>query len=724
MRALLVSISLLIAGTSSLFAQKPNEKYKYHIFPAKSSIKVDGIANEEAWENVDVAKDFFMVQPIDTSFSKAQTEVRMTYDKQNIYILVTNFKSIKGSLTVESLKRDFSFNKNDNFLLFMDPFNDLTNGFSFGSNAVGAPWDGQQSDGAAVNLNWDNRWETAVKNDDDKWVWEAAIPFKSIRYKPGITTWGINFSRLDLNIAEKSAWAPVPRQFATASLAYTGTLVWDMPPPAPGPNISIIPYVAGRNNRNYQKSEGANRSYDIGGDVKIGITPSLNLDLTVNPDFSQVDVDVQQTNLDRFELFFPERRQFFLENADLFANFGYSSIRPFFSRRIGLGVPIQYGARLSGKLDKNWRIGVLDVQTSAQDSMPGTNYSVIALQRKVLIRSNVRFMMVNKDAIRYNQEQNGFYSRYNRNIGGEFNLASSNNKWTGKTMFLKSFSPDRKGGDDLVFAGDINYANTNLAAQVQAEYVGANYNAEVGYVPNAVRNGYYKINPTVAYLFFVKSKYLISHGPKLLSTQFWDKQQVLSDNEIALAYNFNFKNRGTATVWTATNYVRLLRPFDPTNAGRERIATGTKHRWKSAGFELISGPQRSFTYGFSGRVGGYYLNGTRTNLSADLGYRFQPYVALTMSSNYNNIQLPSPWNQVEYWLVGPKVDVTFRNNLFLTTFMQYNNQANNINLNTRLQWRYKPASDLFIVYTDNYLPENFNVKTRALVIKLTYWWNV
>ena len=355
--------------------------------------------------------------------------------------------------------------------------------------------------------------------------------------------------------------------------------------------------------------------------------------------------------------------------------------------------------------------------------MPVANYSVLALQRKVFARSNVRLMMVNKDAIRYNQEENGSFSRYNRNIGGEFNLASSNNKWTGKAMFLKSFSPDRSG-DDVVYAGDINYSNTNLTAQVQVEYVGANFNAEVGYVPNAVRNGYYKINPTIAYLFFVKSDLLISHGPKLLTTQYWDKKQVISDNEIALAYNFNFKNRGTAAIWTATNYVRLLRPFDPTNSGRERLATGTEHNWKSAGFELVSGPQRSFTYTFSGRVGGYYLNGTRTNFSTDLGYRFQPYVALTMSSNYNHIQLPSPWNKVEYWLIGPKVDVTFRNNLFLTTFLQYNNQANNINLNTRLQWRYKPASDLFIVYTDNYLPENFNVKSRSLVLKLTYWWNV
>jgi hypothetical protein len=714
----------LIAGVSlSLFAQKPNENYKYHIFQTNESIEVDGVADEAVWQSAEVAKDFYMIQPIDTSFGRAKTEVRMTYDKKNIYILVKNFKPVQGTLVVESLRRDFNFGKNDNFLLFMDPFNDLTNGFSFGSNAAGAPWDGQMFDGSAMNLSWDNRWITAVKNEEDLWVWEAAIPFKSIRYKPGITSWGINFSRLDLTIAEKSAWAPVPRQFPSAALAYTGVLVWDQPPPAPGPNISLIPYTAVRSTRNVEPFIPSRQSLAIGGDVKIGITPALNLDLTVNPDFSQVDVDVQQTNLDRFELFFPERRQFFLENADLFATFGYNSIRPFFSRRIGLGVPILYGARLSGKLDKNWRIGVLDVQTAAQDSLPGTNYSVFALQRKVLARSNVRLMMVNKDAIRYSNEINGFYTRYNRNIGGEFNLASANNLWTGKAMFLKSFTPGKRN-DDMVVAGDINYINRNLALQWQHEYVGANYNAEVGYVPNAIRNGYYKINPAAAYLFFVKSNVLISHGPRLMTNLYWNKQRELTDNETVFLYNFNFKNRASATLWTASDYVRLLRPFDPTNSGRERLATGTEHRWKSAGFNFVSSPQRPFTYAFSGRVGGYYQNGERTNFAFDLGYRFQPYVALTLSSNYNNILLPAPWNRVEYWLVGPKIDVTFRNNLFLTTFMQYNNQANNVNLNSRLQWRYKPASDLFIVYTDNYLPENFNLKSRAIVLKLTYWWNI
>ena len=723
MRKHLLILFLFCLVTGRSFGQKPNEKYRYYIHEASSEIKLDGVADDPAWVTAETATNFFMVTPMDTSFSRCITEVKMSYDKQNLYILVINYKPVKGSLIVESLKRDFSFGKNDNFLLFMDTFDDRTNGFSFGANAAGAPWDGQMGDGGTVDLSWDNKWISEVKNDDDKWVWEAAIPFKSIRYKSGITEWGINFSRQDLTVSEKSAWAPVPRQFPSANLAYTGVLVWDQPPPSPGPNVSVIPYAATRMTRDYQNDKPTKYKPTVGGDVKIGLSPSLNLDLTVNPDFSQVDVDVQQTNLNRFELFFPERRQFFLENADLFANFGYATIRPFFSRRIGLGVPIQFGARMSGKLNKNWRIGVLDVQTASQDSTPKNNYAVFALQRQVFARSNVRFLFVNRDAVGYSPEKNAATNKYNRNIGAEFNLASTNNLWTGKVMFLKSFTPG-KTNDDFVHAADLKFSKASFFWQWQHEYVGKNYNAEVGYVPNATRNGYFKINPTIGYLFFIKSPKIISHGPKLVTNMYWDKQLELSDREVTFSYNINFINRATISAYAVNNYVRLLRPFDPTNLGKERLATGTEHNWNSAGFEIVSGPQNHFTYTLAGLFGGYYQSGTRTNLRTELGYRVQPYVAITMAANYNDIHLIAPWNRTQLWLVGPKVDVTFRNNLFLTTYLQYNNQAENVNLNARLQWRYKPASDLFIVYTDNYLPENFMVKNRALVLKFTYWWNL
>jgi hypothetical protein len=717
---LLLTFTVLISLAS--FAQKKNEKYQYHIFEAKGIIKIDGLENDAAWAQTEVAKDFYMITPMDTSFAKNKTEMRLCYDQNNLYIIAVCYKAVKGSLVVESLKRDFNFGLNDNFFVVLDTFDDLTNGFSFGASAAGAIWDGQQADGGLINLNWDNKWQGVTRNYEDRYVWEAAIPFKTIRYRPDNQRWGFNGSRLDITTNEKSSWAPVPRQFQSANLGYAGVLIWDKPLPAAGKNISLIPFALSSVSKDYVKNTDPKYRADVGGDVKIALNSSLNLDLTVNPDFSQVDVDVQQTNLDRFELFFPERRQFFLENADLFASFGFSSLRPFFSRRIGLGVPILYGARLSGKLDKNWRVGALSTQTRSQDAQPAQNYAVLALQRKVFTRSNVGVMLINKQSLNYDADANKGFSEYNRSMVAEYNLASANNIWTGKATVMKSFSPN-VSGKDAAFATQLNYNKANFFWQWRHETVGENYNPEVGYVPNVTRRGYQMAVPSVGYLFFVNNKTLISHGPLLQSTLFWNKNG-LTDNETFLAYSFNFQTRASITTWVAHNYVKLLAPFDPTNTGRQRLAANSEHWWNAWGTEIASSPRNKFTVNFSSRYGGFYADGTRLNLRTTLGYRFQPYVATRFSVDYNSIRVPYLKDPVKLWLVGPRVDVTFTNNLFWTTFLQYNSQADNVNLNTRLQWRYKPASDLFVVYTDNYLPENFMVKNRALVLKFTYWWNV
>jgi hypothetical protein len=175
-----------------------------------------------------------------------------------------------------------------------------------------------------------------------------------------------------------------------------------------------------------------------------------------------------------------------------------------------------------------------------------------------------------------------------------------------------------------------------------------------------------------------------------------------------------------------------LSPFDPTNYAKAYLPTSSEHQWNSAGFDYTSKPQALLTYLVSTRYGGYFANGTRLRLNGEIGYRFQPFVAITMSANYNRLAfkedpiLPKELINKQYnlWLLGPKIDVTFTNKLFFTNFLQYNNQNNNFNINTRLQWRYSPASDLFLVYTDNYFSDTFKVRNRSLVVKFTYWWNV
>jgi len=526
-----------------------------------------------------------MITPMDTSFSKVKTEVRMSYDEEQLYIYVINYHASDGPYMVESLRRDFNFGKNDNFLLFMDPFDDLTNGFTFGANAAGAQWDGQMSNGGAVDLSWDNKWVSKVKNYPDRWVFEAAIPFKSIRYKKGITEWGINFSRLDLKTTEKSGWAPVPRQFPSASLAYTGTLVWDNPPPDAGANISLIPYTLGGFSKNGQSGEKASYKREIGLDAKVSLTSSLNLDLTVNPDFSQVEVDRQVTNLDRFELFFPERRQFFLENGDLFGSYGYSTLRPFFSRRIGLNAPIQFGARLSGKLNKDWRIGALNMQTGAveETGLPAQNFTVMSFQRQIGARSTIGALVVNKQSLNYDPSQlpenQTPYTEFNRNIGLEYNLASANNLWTGKAMVLQSFGP-ASVGRGLAHAANLKYASGNLTWNWQHEYVSENYTAEVGFVP---RTAFYKISPSIGYRWFPKSALILSHGPELNSIRYFSLKGVQTDNTTYATYSIKFRSQSSLLVWGAHDFVLLQRPFDPTNFSGKTLATGTEHQWSAMG---------------------------------------------------------------------------------------------------------------------------------------------
>jgi Domain of unknown function (DUF5916)/Carbohydrate family 9 binding domain-like len=715
-------LCLLVAAMAS--AQKKNEARQYHIARATGPIAIDGQIDEAAWQTAELATDFHMVLPMDTSRATLRTEIRMAYDNQFMYISAVCFQTHR--IMIESLRRDWNFGRNDNFIFFMDPFDDQTNGFSFGANAAGAEWDGQQFDGGSVNLNWDNRWFSKVKRYADRWVFEAAIPFRTLRYKAGIDRWGINFSRNDLTTTEKSAWAPVPRQFPTSSLAYSGVLVWDVAPPKPGPNISAIPYVLGGVSKSYQPEQDPKFKRNIGGDAKVAITSSVSLDLTANPDFSQVEVDRQVTNLDRFELFFPERRQFFLENSDLFNNLGYGTLRPFFSRRIGLNTQMQYGARLSGRLTKDWRIGLLNAQTAATNDgkTPVQNFAVATVQRRVFSRSNLIGFLVNRQAI---NAVNGAAASpaFNRNAGLEFNLASKTEVWRGKFLYFKSFGP-QKTTRDYAASGFLRYNNRKLNFDIQQEYIGDNYNPEVGFVP---RRGFYKTSVNAGYNFFPKSGPILTHSPGVSAFTFFGSNWGRTvENEIALFYNINLRTRANFTAWTGINYIDLLAPFDPTQRNGTLLPSGTKHDWRSWGTIFSSKPQALFTYGFETRYGGYFADGTRTRLSANMAYRVQPWGSLALSADYNDIRFPGDniygLTNARFWLISPRLDVTLTKSLYFTAFLQYNEQTDNVNLNTRFQWRYAPASDLFIVYTDNYLPEGFGVKNRAFVLKCNYWWNI
>jgi len=715
-------ISLFIINGSSYVSGQTKgvnrDQYRINIKQTHNKINVDGILDEEPWKSAERTGKFQRVTPTDTGYAIAQTEVMVTYDELNLYVGIICHDPTPGKRPVESLRRDYSFMKNDNFMLFLDTYNDQTNGFAFGISAAGAQTEGLQYDGTNVNYSWDIKWRSAVKSYDDRWVSEFSIPFRSIRYNEGDSEWGVNFGRLDLKNNEKSSWAPMPRQFPHCSLPYTGTLVWDKPMNKAGLRFSFIPYVTGKATRDNESGEKTRYDGNAGFDAKMILSSSMNLDFTVNPDYSQVEVDRQQTNLDRFELFFPEKRQFFLENSDLFASLGSETVRPFFSRRIGLNNPVQAGVRLSGNLGNNWRINLMDIQTAEKEDIRASNYMVAALQRSVFSRSNISAFFINKQVTDKKSDTSFTGNRFNRVAGVEYNLASNDNRWTGKAFYHQSFQ-NSLTIKDAAMAANLTFSSQYLTATLNQALVGTGYIAETGYVR---RRGYYEINPIFRYKFFPNSDIIINHGPGVKAELFFDPSFLLTDRETQLTYSVEWINKMITSIDVRETYIKLQAPYDPTNTGGIPLDTGADFQWKEIGASFTSDPRKLFNISLTSRYGDYY-NGTRFTLNGELNYRVQPYGSLALVTTYNNISLPSPYNSAELLLIGPRLDFTFTDRLFFTSFIQYNNQIDNLNLNFRFQWRFAPVSDLFIVYTENSFPAGYHIKNRGLVIKLSYWFN-
>jgi hypothetical protein len=712
---------LLIISLTPVFGQTRavnRDKYRISINQTNEKLTIDGILNEEVWSHAERTGPFQRVLPTDTGYAKSQTEVMLTYDDANFYLGIICHDAIPGKRPVESLRRDWNFVNNDNFVVFIDTYNDFTNGFAFGISAAGAQWDGIQAEGGYVTLSWDIKWRSAVQNYPDRWEAEFSIPFRSVRYMGGIAEWGINFSRNDLKTNEKSSWGPMPRQFQTANLAFTGTLVWDKPLPKSGLRFSLIPYVSGKLSQDKEVDDKINWDVSAGLDAKIILSTSMNLDLTVNPDFSQVEVDKQQTNLDRFELFFPEKRQFFLENSDIFASLGRENIRPFFSRRIGLNSPVIGGARLSGKAGEKWRIGLMDMQTGIKDTLTADNFGVVAVQRQLLSRSNITGFLVNKQVVATPGDSAYSGNSYNRVAGLDFNLASSDNKWTGKFFYHQSLYQGMSGNSSAL-SGNLTYSTKTIKASVNQARIGADYLAEVGYIR---RTGIFQMDGLFAYKFYPTSDKIVNHGPTVESEFYFDPDFELVDRQTQVGYSAELVNRSILYMDIEEGYTKLLEPFDPTNTGGIEIPAGSEFNWLEVSAQYTSDNRKLFTYSFETRYGGFY-NGTRFSLEGAAAYRIQPYGSLALSAEFNQVSLPEPYNSANLLLIGPRLDITFTENLIFTTFVQYNNQIDNMNVNMRFQWRFAPVSDLYIVYTENTNPENFQTKNRGLAIKLSYWFN-
>ena len=726
-----------------------------HIRKTGDPIRLDGHLDEPGWQQAQVAENFAQIFPFDTSLALARTEVRMTFDHTFLYIGARVYQNQEDYL-ISSLKRDFDGEESDGFFVILDPFQDKLNGFFFEISPFNVQGEGLIDNGSNISTDWDNKWYSQVSNHTQYWEVEMAIPFKTLRYKlqEDQNVWRINFLRHALKANEISAWSRVPRQFDPSNLAYTGLLIWDDQPPQPGLNLSIIPYLAARTEKDFELKLPGESAYQLGGDAKIAVTPSLNLDLTFNPDFSQVEVDQQITNLSRFELFFPERRQFFLENEDLFSRFGFPDTRPFFSRRIGianglvrktttdgqqievrrnLNVPIVAGMRLSGKLDKNWRLGLLNMHTGQQRDigLNPANYTVGVLQRKVFDRSVLGAVFVNKE--NYLPNTGGGFSHdksnFNRVGGLEFNYNSKDNKWESEAYYHRSFSPgDNRGANSAALY--VGYNTLRWFAMFAQQYVGDNYRADVGFVP---RRGFYSLYSNIRHSIFPKKPafggQLQSWGLGIENGMVYNTQPTfqLADRNHQPFLFVQLAGQREFRLSLQHESIYLFFPFDPTNSGGRALPEGSRYGFTSAGMTYQSDFRKSLFYDLRVSAGEYF-NGNILQASLGLNFRWQPYGLLALNANFNDIRLPSPYNSSAFWLIGPRAELSLSRSLFFSTFLQYNTQANNVNINTRLQWRFRPVSDLFLVYTDNYFSDQFfsspMAKNRALVFKVTYWLNI
>ena len=735
----LIVLSVIVNLTFS-FGQdgmKFQEQFQAVVKKASSPIKIDGVLDEASWIEAKAAGDFFMKWPNDVGRPKRQTEVKVSYDDQFIYFGIkaidTNFH------IVQTLKRDQGFFDTDAVTIAIDPVNQRTNGFLFSVT----PYNVQTEDlvvvgssGDNLSFSWDNKWQSATSRHETYWIAEIAIPFSTLRFKEGKSTWGLNVLRSDAKNNEYSTWTDMPINFPFFDFGYSGALIWDKPPPVPGTNISLIPYLTGSMEENREQSIGSTNKLNAGFDAKVAIGPALNLDLTVNPDFSQVEVDKQVTNLTRFDIFFPERRTFFLENDDLFSSFGIPPIRPFYSRSIGLDengnrIPILGGARISGNLTKKTRVGIMSMQTKATEDVASQNYTALTFNQQVQARSMVKGYFLNKEAFNENEKQSaGVMNRFGRNGGLEYIFIDKSGKWNGWTSYHASFKPSIKQPQYYVNGGG-GYFGKNLTFIVDAGKITDNYYADMGFVnlienydallDSTIRRGFQILYNENKYTFYPTSGRLNQIAIRLENFSTLNLNGTLNERTHDLELQLSYRNTSSLVFHLHNNINHLL--YNTAFTDKTPIPPG-KYNAVATGVTYSSDARKKLSLKTDLELGEFF-NGKLLRYEVGLNYRIQPWGNFTMAVQHAMLTFPQPYGKNNLFLIAPRIEINFSNNLFWTTFLQYNNQRNNFNINSRLQWRYKPMSDMFLVYSDNYFTDPFmKNKNRAIVFKMNYWLNL
>lgn len=689
----------------------------------RTPLRLDGNLDEEIYRSVPSMSDFTQTEPSAGSAATQKTELWLFFDENNVYFSFRCWESHPEQMVVNEMRRDnASIFQNDHVAVIFDTFDDRRNGVQFAVTPGGARLDAQITNESQYNGDWNPVWEVAVGKFEGGWTVEAAVPFKSLRYRPGRDQiWGFNARRITPGKErEISFLAPIPNALGELGLFHTSlaaTLV-GLEAPASAMNLELKPYATSSLSADHNAVPPISNELKaaIGGDVKYGITKNLTADITFNPDFAQVEADEQQINLTRFNLFFPEKREFFLENQGTFL-FGGASVDAsgdtpilFYSRRIGLNdqggsVPLRAGGRVTGRIGP-FSVGVLDIQSGAdtRSGLPPVNFSVVRVKRDIWRRSAIGVIYTGRSVGATGAGRNDVYG-----MDGSFNFFTNLRM---NTYWARASEEGSEGGTS--YRGQLDYEGDLYGVQLERLAVGEHFNPQVGFARrNDVRKdfGLFRYSPRPRAIKAVR-KFSWTGS----FTHIDNSKGQLQNRNVDAEFDVQFQNSDQFSVAYAGRYEFVPTPF-AIGSGVTIPVAG--YDYGSARVGLNLGQQRRVSGNILAEYGTFY-NGHKATLSLSSGRtNFSRQLSVEPSYSLNRVQLNE--GSFTTHLAGWRVTYTLNPMLFVSALLQYNSGTKTLSQNARLRWEYRPGSELFIVYNeqmDTFTTGFARVANRALIVKI------
>lgn len=713
-------------GASQVFAEDElTGRPVMQAYPLGSAPLLDGsVLDDPAWQGVVPGSGFWQVQPNEGQPSTQKTEVYIGFRDSALYIGMVAYDDKPDGIIVTDGRRDSNLNDGDSFRVIIDGLLDRQNGLVFGTNPVGMEYDAQVVKEAAsgesgFNLNWDASWSVKARISEIGWSAEMRIPFKTLRYGNGDKQeWGINFQRNIRRNNEVAYWAPLTRQYNLNRVSEAGTIKGIVTPRSR--NLKFTPYALGNAQRGGEL-DGTETDLEVGFDAKYSITPSLTLDLTYNTDFAQVEADEQQVNLDRFNLFFPEKRPFFLENAGQFTVGNSGEAQLFFSRRIGIGedgdvIPIEGGARVSGKIGNSTNVGFLYMSSEAVDDIaPGNQFTVARVNQEMGNRSSLGAIFVERNGdgsylVPEQDDKNRTYGIDGRLGIGEYTLI---NGWAAQT--------DTPGldGDDHAYSLRADYDSAEWRHGIEYTEVGENFNPEVGYLRRTefrkfTTNSLKRIRPDD----FLG---LLEIRPHYSYQGFWDFDDFKETGFLHLDVHWEWKNGYEFHTGYNIFTDGIKEPFEIIDD--VWIQPGSYHE-SEVGLSFNTNESAPLSAGFRANIGGKF-GGDRMILSPWVQYRAGDKFSSSLSVNYNDYELPVTGGDFSVMLARLRLSYSFTPKILLQALVQYNDYDEVLATNLRFSWLRSANTGLYVVYNEvdeqgvGGLP-----KGREIIVKYSFMFDV